>query len=228
MYKNTVGDRARLHAALGDVNRLAIAEELRVSDRSPTELARRLGIRSNLLAHHLDVLELSGAVDRVVSSGDARRRYVRLTSTAIELMGPPASLPHKEVLFLCTRNSSRSQLAAALWRLRTGHVARSAGTRPAAAVHPGAIGAASRAGMSLAFAVPTGVGRIPRGVQVITVCDLVHEELETRDDWWHWSIPAPSASKKPTAFDAVVDELNERMTRIGLPIGADNQGKAER
>jgi hypothetical protein len=60
------------------------------------------------------------------------------------------------------------------------------------------------------------------------VCDLVHEELEPRDDWWHWSIPAPSASKKSTAFDAVIDELNERMTRIGVPTVPGRQGKVER
>jgi len=226
--KKSIASRARLHAALGDEIRLAIAEELRSSDRSPTELALRLGTKSNLLAHHLDVLEVSGAIDRVVSVGDARRRYVRLTSAAVELMGPPASLPHKEVLFLCTRNSARSQLASALWSARSGRPARSAGTHPAPAVHPGAIAAATRAGASLERAVPRQIGRVPRGVQVITVCDLAHEELEPHDDWWHWSIPAPSASKKAAAFDAVVDELNERMTRIGVPLVGGRHGKAER
>ncbi len=220
--------RARLHAALGDESRLAIAEELRFSDRSPTELMERLGMKSNLLAHHLDVLEESGAIDRIVSAGDARRRYVRLASAAVELMGPPPSLPQKEVLFLCTRNSARSQLASALWCARSGWPARSAGTHPAAVVNPGAVSAAKHAGTSLASAVPTLVGRIPRSVQVITVCDLVHEELEPRDDWWHWSIPAPSASKKSMAFDAVVDELNERMTRVGVPTAPRRQGKVER
>ena len=228
MKTKSIESRAQLHAALGDETRLAIAEELRFSDRSPTELAQRFSLKSNLLAHHLDVLEASSAIERVVSAGDARRRYVRLTSAAVELMGPPASLPHKEVLFLCTRNSARSQLASALWCTRNGRPARSAGTHPATAVHPGAIAAATRAGASLESAVPTAMGRIPGGVQVITVCDLVHEELEPRDDWWHWSIPAPSASKKSTAFDAVVDELNERMTRIGVPLAGGQHGKAER
>lgn len=228
MKTHSIANRARLHAALGDESRLAIAEELRFSDRSPTELAQRLGVKSNLLAHHLDVLEDADAIDRVVSAGDARRRYVRLTAAAVEVMGPPETLGQRSVLFLCTRNSARSQLAAAVWRVRTGRPARSAGTHPAAAVHPGAVAAAKRLGESLDNVVPSAVGLVPRGVQVITVCYLVHEELEPRDDWWHWSIPAPSASKKSTAFDAVIDELNERMTRIGVPTVPDRQGKVER
>ena len=45
-----------MHAALGDSHRLAIVDDLIVSDRSPRELSARLGIASNLLAHHLEVL----------------------------------------------------------------------------------------------------------------------------------------------------------------------------
>src|ERR1700730_7317217 len=48
--------RAQLHAALGDPHRLAIVDELALSDRAPSELAAMLGIDSNLLAHHLGVL----------------------------------------------------------------------------------------------------------------------------------------------------------------------------
>lgn len=212
--------RARLHAALGEPTRLAIADDLRVSDRSPKEIADRLGIATNLLAHHLDVLEDAGAIDRPKSAGDGRRRYVRLLPGVVEFLGSVEQPPVRDVLFLCTRNSARSQLAAALWRARTGRSARSAGTRPADCVSPGAVAAAHRAGASLEGAVPTALDRIPRGVQVITVCDLVHEELEPAGDWWHWSIPAPSASRRAGAFDVVVAELNERMSRLGLPESA--------
>jgi len=209
--------RARLHAALGDETRLRIADDLRSSDRSPKELADRLGVRSNLLAHHLDVLEEAGAIDRLDSAGDARRRYVRLTIAAARVLGTPKSANRPEAIFLCTRNSTRSQLASALWEARTGAPARSAGTDPAESINPGALAAARRAGVSLDGAVPARLGRIPRGVQVITVCDLVHEELEPRPDWWHWSVPSPSPAGRAAAFDAVVDELNERMSRLGFP-----------
>ena len=52
--------RASRHGALGDPIRLAIVEALGCCDRSPAELGGRLGLGSNLLAHHLDVLEAAG------------------------------------------------------------------------------------------------------------------------------------------------------------------------
>ena len=52
-----VAHRAALHAALGEPLRLAIVDDLAVSDRSPGELGERHGLSANLLAHHLDVLE---------------------------------------------------------------------------------------------------------------------------------------------------------------------------
>ncbi|MBU6241294.1 MAG: helix-turn-helix domain-containing protein [Acidobacteria bacterium] len=225
MVRNSLQKRAQLHAALGDQTRLAIAEELRVSDRSPKELMELINVKSNLLAHHLDVLEEAGAIGRSPSAGDARRRYVRLTSAAGRLLGTPPGAPIRDVLFLCTRNSARSQLAAALWKSRTGHVARSAGTKPAAAVNPAAVVAAERVGLSLDGAVPSAIGRVGRGVQVITVCDLVHEELDAPVTWWHWSIAAPSGSGRAQAYHAVVDELNTRMTQLGIPPSRGAKGK---
>ena len=65
--------RAARHAALGDPVRLAIVDELAASDRAPVELRRRLGLESNLLAHHLDVLEGVGLITRSRSSGGGRR-----------------------------------------------------------------------------------------------------------------------------------------------------------
>jgi len=56
--------RAARHDALGDPLRLAIVDELMGSDRSPNELRRRFGLESNLLAHHLGVLEAVGIIVR--------------------------------------------------------------------------------------------------------------------------------------------------------------------
>ena len=58
--EQSVESRAARHAALGDPVRLAIVDELAVSDLAPVELHERIGIASNLLAHHLDVLETRG------------------------------------------------------------------------------------------------------------------------------------------------------------------------
>lgn len=120
-------------------------------------------------------------------------------------------------LFVCTRNSARSQLAAALWRSMAGAAADSAGTRPADRVHPGAVAAAKRAGFDIAGTTPRAldrVGRLP-GI-VVTVCDQAHEELSPADTWLHWSVPDPVADGTRAAFDATVAELRER---IGVLIG---------
>ena len=205
--------RAALHAALGEPGRLAIVDELAVSDRSPKELAERLGIASNLLAHHLDVLEHAGLIARVASAGDGRRKYVRLvhdplSRLAIGTIGAP---PPSDMLFLCSHNSARSQLAAAMWTARTGAHASSAGTNPAPRVHRGAVAAARRAGLRLDDAAPQPIGTISTAAQVVTVCDHAHEALEPAADWWHWSIPDPVEIGTAKAFDATVAQLRERI-----------------
>lgn len=207
--------RAAMHAALGEPARLAIVDELAVTDRSPKELGARLGLPSNLLAHHLDVLEQAGLVVRFASAGDGRRKYVRLVREPLRLLtasGPRR--PRGEMLFVCTANSARSQLAAALWSARSGRPSRSAGTHPAPRVHPGAIGAARRAGIALEQAVPRLVGEIAADTQVVTVCDQAHEELAPTTDWWHWSIPDPVSIGTGAAFDAVVADLDARISTI--------------
>ena len=49
---------------------------------------------SNLLAHHLDVLEAAGLIERSRSSGDGRRRYVHLIHARLEHLGPRAEPSH--------------------------------------------------------------------------------------------------------------------------------------
>ena len=85
--------RAARHAALGDPIRLAIVDELTASDRSPVELRRLTGSESNLLAHHLDVLEDVGLIARKRSSGDQRRRYVQLQRRCARRACPGRTLP---------------------------------------------------------------------------------------------------------------------------------------
>lgn len=212
--------RAEMHAALGEPARLAVVDALRQSDRSPKELAERLGLATNLLAHHLDVLEGSGLIERFTSSGDKRRKYVRLVLTAETDLSPHAASRRtasgvtSPVLFLCSHNSARSQLAAALWTARTGAAASSAGTHPASRVHRGAVAAARRAGLDLSAAQPRLIDRIDPDTQVVTVCDRAHEELTPTDDWWHWSVPDPVERGTAAAFDDAVEQLDRRITTV--------------
>jgi ArsR family transcriptional regulator, arsenate/arsenite/antimonite-responsive transcriptional repressor / arsenate reductase (thioredoxin) len=202
-----------MHAALGDSHRLAIVDDLIVSDRSPRELSARLGIASNLLAHHLEVLESAGVIRRTTSAADRRRRYIRLDRRAPVISDLVAPAPQRPLLFLCTHNSARSQLAAVMWTARTGRPAGSAGTQPTERVHRGAVAAARRLGLSLDDAAPCAISTIPETTQVITVCDTVHEELDPGDDW-HWSIPDPVTTGDRAAFDIVVDELTARIEAL--------------
>jgi protein-tyrosine-phosphatase len=207
-----VAERSLRFAALGDPIRLAIVDDLAASDRAPVELARRLGLASNLLAHHLSVLEEAGLVERLTSSGDRRRRYIRLRHDALRELTIGVSAPAGPVLFVCTHNSARSQLAAATWNAVAGSPASSAGTHPADRVHPGAVAAAERAGLDLSQARPRHLDDIDMTpALVVTVCDRAHEELEPGSEWLHWSISDPVEEATPAAFDAALRNVQSRI-----------------
>ena len=206
--------RSRVHAALADPTRLAIVDELSLSDRAPGELAAQLDVAGNLLAHHLDVLEQVSLVVRFESSGDRRRRYVRLEREPLLRLGLPGVALPATVLFVCTHNSARSQIAAAMWRDRIGTQSSSAGTHPTERVHPEAVAAAARIGLDLSAGVPSMIGAIGDEVQIVTVCDRAHEELDPDDSWWHWSIPDPVEIGTPDAFDGAVADLHARLSAL--------------
>lgn len=222
--KRPLAERARVHAALADPARLAIVDELALSDRSPVELRRALGIESNLLAHHLQVLEDIGLVVRSASHGDRRRRYVRLVPDRLSALLVVPALRAAGVVFVCTANSARSQLAAALWNAASDVPAVSAGTEPADRVHPGATRAARRRGLDLSGAAPRrfephqGVDRL-----VVTVCDVAHEELAAWEaaselPVLHWSVADPAEAADPRAFDRAADTLAERVDALSTRV----------
>ena len=215
----SIARRAAIHAALADPHRLEIVDELAMSDRSPSELGASLGIGSNLLAHHLAVLEDVGLVERVASAGDGRRRYARLLPDALAVIAEPvATLVARHVLFVCTANSARSQLAALVWNARQEVPASSAGTRPAERVHPEAVRAAARAGLDLRAARTRAVAQVAeRPDLVVTVCDIAREELRALPEdatLLHWSIPDPAREGSPSAFDHALDDITARVEAL--------------
>jgi protein-tyrosine-phosphatase len=206
--------RAAVHAALADPARLRITDALADGDASPSELAAMLAMPSNLLAHHLRVLQETRIITRRRSEGDRRRTYLRLVPGALDrLAGPPARTARR-VLFVCTANSARSHLAVALWRRASGVPAASAGTHPAGSIDPGAIDAARRHHLPLRRLRPRHLGDVRHdGDLIVTVCDLAHEELGTLAAV-HWSVPDPVPSGDPASFDAALEELSSRITRF--------------
>jgi len=206
--------RAAVHAALGDPSRLAVVDALSLGDASPSELQAMLAVPSNLLAHHLKVLELAGVVERSRSEGDHRRTYLRLVPGSLGTLVAQSSATAARVVFVCTHNSARSQLAAALWRRRSHVPASSAGTRPADRIHPGALSAARRHGLRVARVRPRHVAAVlARDDLVVTVCDTAHEELAGRARL-HWSVPDPVRVGSDAAFDLAYAQLAERVARL--------------
>jgi protein-tyrosine-phosphatase len=212
--------RAAAHAALADPARLRITDALGDGDASPKELGAVLGMPSNLLAHHLRVLEQAGIITRRRSEGDRRRAYLQLVPGVPETLAGPATRTARRVLFVCTANSARSHLAAALWRQASTIPAESAGTHPAAAVAPGAIAAAARHQLPLPRRRPRHIAEVRRdGDLVITVCDLAHEELGDLVAV-HWSVPDPVPAGDPGSFDAALAELGHRVERLAPRLAA--------
>jgi arsenate reductase (thioredoxin) len=135
------------------------------------------------------------------------------------------------VLFLCTGNSARSQIAEALvnhdgaGRL----VAESAGTEPAARVNPGAVEALASAGIEWHGHAPrsvVGLDQRPWDL-VVTVCDDAKESCPVFPAGpviAHWGMPDPAAvpgdvAAKRAAFHGALDVLRRRVEALmRLPV----------
>jgi len=209
-----------MHAALADPARLQITDTLLTGDASPSELAAMLAMPSNLLAHHLGVLEQAGIITRRRSDGDRRRTYLQLVPGTLDSLAPTTARAALRVLFVCTANSARSHLAAALWRQASPVPAVSAGTHPAEAIDPGAIATAQRHHLPMRRLRPRHIDDVRQnGDLVITVCDLAHEEL-TEAGAVHWSIPDPVPAGDPDSFDAALTQLADRVERLAPRLAA--------
>jgi protein-tyrosine-phosphatase/DNA-binding HxlR family transcriptional regulator len=221
-----VEERARIHAALGDRNRLTIIDQLVHADRAVQELVDATGLPGNLMAHHLDVLGAAGLIERHASEGDHRRRYVTLRTERLEGLLPLGSVAVGPVLFVCTHNSARSQFAAALWRARTGDDAESAGTHPAARIHPLALDAASEWAVDLGGAVPKGYDSVAwTPALVVSVCDRARESgIPFPAPALHWSIPDPVTAGDKADFRRAFGAIASRIDRLA----AARSGSSER
>jgi protein-tyrosine-phosphatase len=175
---------------------------------------------SNLLAHHLHVLEQAGVITRRRSEGDRRRTYLQLVPATLDSLAVPPDRVARRVLFVCTANSARSHLAAALWRRASIVPAISAGTHPAVRIDPGAIAAAQRHRLALPRVRPRHVDQVQdEGDLVVTVCDTAREELGGAAAV-HWSVPDPVPAGDPAGFDAALSELSRRVERLAPRLAA--------
>jgi arsenate reductase len=137
--------------------------------------------------------------------------------------GKPAMI--KKVLFLCTGNSCRSQMAEALVnaRLSTTWKAFSAGTRPAGYVHPDAIRTLAEIGINHAgSSKPVSDFRNAAFDLVVTVCDAAAEDCPLwlgRGKRVHLGFMDPanvqgSPEEVMAVFRAVRDEMSEKIPAL--------------
>ena len=147
-------------------------------------------------------------------------RWRRAAAIAPGSIAGPRTRSAQRVLFVCTANSARSHLAAALWRQASTVPAASAGTRPAAAIDPGAIDAAGRRRLPLPRLRPRHLSDVRHdGDLIVTVCDRAHEELAALAAV-HWSVPDPVPACDPASFDATVADLSGRVGRLAPRLAA--------
>ena len=232
-------ERAAVHRALGDPQRLTMVELLAIGDRTPGELATTLGLPSNLVAFHLGELEAVGIVGRRRSEGDGRRRYVHLRGDVVAGVplhpmaaagSPAAGRTAPRVLFVCTANQARSPLAAALWRAMTGSPAESAGTVPATAAHPLTRRVAAAHDLDVGDAAPRHLDDVAMTPDlVVSVCDRAHEDGPPFDaPTLHWSVPDPvrGGSGRRADFEAAVADLETRVRRLATAATGASDGMA--
>lgn len=234
---------------VGHPQRWRLLSELAHSDRTVQELTGLSGQPQNLVSYHLGKLRDGQLVSARRSSADGRDAYytadlgrlrnlLATTGTALHpgLQLAPSSddegarpgAASVRVLFLCTGNSARSQIAEALARARSGGriEAFSAGSHPKA-LHPNALRVLREHGIDPAGHEPEhlSVHAETRFDWVITLCDRVREvcpEFPGRPEVIHWSIPDPATTGEDDeatypAFQRTAAELE---TRIGFLLGA--------
>lgn len=227
---------------VGHAVRWRLLSELARSDRRVRELVALTGQPQNLVSYHLGRLRAHRLVSAHRSSADGRDAYYSLDLAccqellagagaalhpALRLVPPslPEQGPRAKVLFLCTGNSARSQIAEALLQELTGGrvEAWSAGSHPKP-VHENAVHAMRERGIDISGRSSKPISKLAgfRFDYVITLCDRVREvcpEFPGRPGLIHWSMADPAAGggsvhETYPAFEHTAVELETRIRHL--------------
>jgi ArsR family transcriptional regulator, arsenate/arsenite/antimonite-responsive transcriptional repressor / arsenate reductase (thioredoxin) len=226
--------------------------ELARSDRMVHELTGLVGEPQNLVSYHLGKLRAARVVSARRSSADRRDAYYSvdlarfghlLATTGAALhpglrLVPPSPVGDQRpvtapvrLLFLCTGNSARSQMAEALVRERSGGMveAYSAGSHPKP-LHPNAVRVMREDhGIDVAAQQSKHLSVFARRRfdRIISLCDRVREvcpEFPGRPETVHWSIPDPAAAAEgpddAASYSAFRETAAELATRVGFLLAA--------
>jgi protein-tyrosine-phosphatase len=226
------------------------------SDHRVNELVALLEQPMNLVSYHLKQLRDQQLVTERRSSADGRDVYYSLdldllrtryfaTGAALHPALAPGdgqrqepavdeTLPPVRVLFLCTHNSARSQMAEALLRHFGGDriLAFSAGSQPAE-VHPDAVRAMAALGIDISQQQSKHLDIFADQSfdYIITVCDRVREVcpiFPTDPERIHWSFADPAAveddAARERAFQQTAQQLLTRIRHLITLIGRQRRG----
>jgi protein-tyrosine-phosphatase len=221
------------------------------SDHRVEEMVKQFKQPHNLLSYHLKKLREQKVVSERRSSADARDIYYSLNLDLFREMyletgqalhpgvSEPLSAPQAKtkisseapvrVLFLCTHNSARSQMAEGILRELSHYKieAFSAGSEPSS-IHPLAIQVMSGRGIDLSTHRSKHMDEYlgQDFDYVITVCDRVREVCPIfpgEPEHIHWSLPDPAAiegslKKQESGFEDTARQLTTRIQYLLLMI----------
>jgi protein-tyrosine-phosphatase len=241
---------------LADDLRWRIVTTLAQSDRRGQDLVRLLQRPQNLVSYHLKQLRQHNLVAERRSAADGRDRYFSLRLDAVQRLYQETgqalhpALPDAErqpqsgsetegrpptrVLFLCTHNSARSQMAEAILRHLGGGAieAYSAGNQPSD-IHPLARRALRERGIPMDGQRSKLVSEFEgqHFDYIVTVCDVARESCPVfpgDPEQIHWSFADPAAANgleaRERAFHRTATELTTRINYLLLLIHRQRRG----
>lgn len=219
--------------------RWTLLQSLVNGDHRVQELVALAGQPMNLVSYHLKKLRDEGVVQMRRSEADARDIYYSLNldrlyeqyqaagralhpafagvdETPPSVVGGPI-----RVLFVCTHNSARSQMAEGLMRYLAGArvEAHSAGSHPSG-IHPDTITTMARIGIDIGGQRAKHLSEFEAQPfdYVITVCDRAREVCPTfpgAGRQIHWGFPDPTSiddqAERLAAFEDIAGRLRSRI-----------------
>jgi protein-tyrosine-phosphatase len=233
--------------ALADDKRLAILRLLALSDLRAGEISAALSLPSNAVSYHLKQLSTLGLLQDHRSSSDGRDVYYRVDLDRLDRLYTqagdvlhPGLVPTVQsgtevhwhtttplrVLFLCTHNSARSQMAEAILRHMGGDTVEvfSAGSMPTQ-VHPNTLVVLRELGIDTSYLYAKSLDQFMGESfdYIITVCDRVRDicpVFQGDPVQIHWSFPDPVVIEDPelqlAGFRRTAVELQTRVRYLLL------------
>jgi protein-tyrosine-phosphatase/DNA-binding transcriptional ArsR family regulator len=217
--------------------RWGLVSALTHSDLRVTELVRLLDQPMNLVSYHLRQLREQQLVTERRSSADSRDVYysldidllrTRFLAAGAALHPALASQPGTahpvndaqpvRILFLCTHNSARSQMAEGIMRQLGGSrvAVFSAGSEPSE-IHPEAVRALAARGIEIGQQRSKHLSEFAGQTfdYVITVCDRVREQcphFSSDPEQIHWSFADPAAADQAGARERAFAQTAQQLT----------------